>query len=180
MTCILGLIHEGKVYLGADSAGSTDEIVLSRKEPKAFKIGKFGFAYTTSFRMGDILHYSFTPPPFTVGQITVDKYMRTLFIDEVQATFESGGFGSRGKDADGEAGGNFLVGFAGRLFSIQADYQVGEHRIEYFADGAGSHFAFGSLHSTADHKPKERVLMALQASAKFSPSVSAPFTIITV
>jgi 20S proteasome alpha/beta subunit len=56
MTCIVGIVHEGKVYLGADSAGSTNDFIATRKEPKAFKINNFGFAYTSSFRMGDLLH----------------------------------------------------------------------------------------------------------------------------
>ena len=179
MTCIVGLVHESKVYLGADSAGSTDDFTSTRKEPKAFKVGHFGFAYTTSFRMGDLLHYSFTPPPFTVGEITIDKYMRTLFVDEVRATFELGGFGTIDKDGS-DVGGDFLVAFKGRLFAILSDFQVAEHRTEYYADGSGAHFAFGSLFSTSTSKPKERVLMALQSATKFSPSVSGPFTIITV
>lgn len=179
MTCIVGLIHQNKVYLGGDSAGSTEDFTLTRKEPKAFKVGRFGFAYTTSFRMGDLIHYGFTPPPFFKEDISVDKYMRTLFVDELRATFETGGFGKRDGQM-GEEGGNFLVGFAGRLFSIQADFQVGEHRTNYYADGSGAHFAMGSLFSSSGEAPRERVLKALKAAAKFSPSVSAPFTIVTI
>jgi hypothetical protein len=184
MTCIVGIVHEGKVYLGADSAGSTNDFIATRKEPKAFKINNFGFAYTSSFRMGDLLHYSFVPPVFDEAEETLDRYMRTKFIAEIKHTFAEGGFGNLAKDSGGakeeDTGGDFLVGIAGRLFSIEDDYQVAEYRKDYYADGSGYQYALGSLYSTKEENPRDRVRKALKASAEFSPSVSAPFTIISV
>ena len=51
MTCIVGLIHEDKVYIGADSAGAANGNITIRKDKKVFKVGEFIFGCTSSFRM---------------------------------------------------------------------------------------------------------------------------------
>jgi hypothetical protein len=185
MTCIVGLVHGDKVYLGADSAAATsdysiDNVLDIRKAPKTFKISEFGFAYTTSFRMGDLLHYSFKPPKYRKKKMSIDEYMRTIFIDKVRKTFKDGGFGSLDPYDDGERGGTFLVGFKGRLFHVGGNFQIGESANGYSAEGAGAAFALGSLASTSNREPKDRVMMALEAAEKFSPFVRPPFTIIEI
>ena len=63
MTCIVAIAQNGVVYMGSDHAASDDKTgwILARKEPKVFKAGQYGIAFTDSFRMGQILQYSWTP-----------------------------------------------------------------------------------------------------------------------
>jgi len=70
---------------------------------------------------------------------------------------------------------------AGRIFSMDSDFHIGEADVQYMAEGAGQELALGSLYSTAQVKtPRKRVRMALEAAAKFNMSVRPPFTIIEV
>jgi hypothetical protein len=55
MTCIVGIVENGKVYMGGDAAGVNGYSVRVRKDPKLFKVGEFLFGYTSSFRMGQLL-----------------------------------------------------------------------------------------------------------------------------
>ena len=57
MTCIVAIAQNGVVYMASDHAASDDKTgwILSRKEPKVFKNGQYGIAFTDSFRMGQIL-----------------------------------------------------------------------------------------------------------------------------
>ena len=62
MTVIVGLQHNGAVYIGGDSAGIAGYDLMIRHDEKVFVNQQFIMGYTTSFRMGQILRYSFKPP----------------------------------------------------------------------------------------------------------------------
>lgn len=62
MTCIVGLVDKGSIYMGGDSAGVAGLSVTTRADEKVFLNGPFIMGFTTSFRMGQILRYKFVPP----------------------------------------------------------------------------------------------------------------------
>ena len=184
MTCIVAIAQGGTVYMGSDHAASDDKSgwILSRKDPKVFKVGQYGIAFTDSFRMGQILQYSWTPPKYTPTKTNsgLDKFMRTKFIDSVKQTFKDSGFGTIGGSEE-DTGGIFIVGVEGRIFTIDEDFHVGENVVNYMAEGSGGMFALGALHATKNQKnPRMRLKAALEASAEFSMSVAPPFTYIQV
>ena len=188
MTCIVALINENKVFLGGDAAASDDKsgLIFQRTDPKVFKVGQFGIGFVDSFRMGQILQYSWTPPVYkpTAGYRNLDKFLRTRFVESVKEAFKENGYGNQNPGTeDGDEGGIFLITVqgAGRIFSMDSDFHIGEADVQYMAEGAGQELALGSLYSTAQVKtPRKRVRMALEAAAKFNMSVRPPFTIIEV
>jgi ATP-dependent protease HslVU (ClpYQ) peptidase subunit len=184
MTCIVAIAQNGTVYMGSDHAASDDKSgwVMSRKEPKVFKVGQYGIAFTDSFRMGQILQYNWTPPKYTPTKTNsgLDKIMRTKFIDSVKVAFKEHGFGDIG-GTDEDTGGIFIVGLEGRIFVVDEDFHVGENVVNYMAEGSGGMFALGALHATKNQKnPKMRLKLALEAASEFSMSVAPPFTYIQV
>ena len=185
MTCIVAIAQNGTVYMGSDHAASDEKTgwILSRKEPKVFKVGQYGIAFTDSFRMGQILQYSWTPPKYTPTKTNsgLDKFMRTKFIDSVKVAFKDGGYGSIGSSSEEDSGGIFIVGVCGRLFTIDEDFHVGENVVNYMAEGSGGMIALGALHATKKQKnPRIRLKAALEAATEFNMSVSAPYTYIQV
>lgn len=175
MTCIVGLVDNGSVYIGGDSAGVAGLSISIRSDEKVFQNGPFIMGFTTSFRMGQLLRYKFDPPQQTVGQTDM-QYMVTDFIDGVRRCFAANGFG----DKDATSGGTFLVGYKGKLYVIQSDYQVGIPSELYDAVGCGTDLALGSLFSTqeSDLNAEERVIMALKAATAFSAGVAPPFLLV--
>ena len=178
MTCIVGLVHKGRVWMGGDSAG-VDEAGLSlvqRVDKKVFVNGPFLFGFTSSFRMGQLLAYAFKPPLCGDGEDVMDFMVRD-FINGVRDCLNSGGF-SKIED-NVETGGGFLVGYDGRLFHVEDDYQVGESLHGYDACGCGEGPALGSLFSSQkEQDPRKRIHMALSAAETFSGGVRAPFHVI--
>ncbi len=173
MTCIVGLVQNGCIVMGADSAGVSGYDMRIRRDRKIFKLDDMVVAFTSSFRMGQLLGYGFTPPFLRPG-VDVMTYMVTEFIDAVRVRLKAGGFASLKDNA--EAGGIFLVGFHGRIFCIQSDYQVSESVDGYDAQGCGESFALGSLRSTRGcDNAQSRVTEALETAAAFSAGVRAPF-----
>jgi hypothetical protein len=177
MTCIVGLVDRGSVYIGGDSAGVAGLHLSLNAAPKVFQNGPFLMGYTSSFRMGQLLQYAFDPPVRTVSQ-DVYAYMVTTFVDSVRECLKGGGYAR--KNNEEEEGGTFLVGYEGRLFTIEDDYQVHETVGGYHAVGCGAPYALGSMHVTGYMTPEHRIRMALETSAHFSAGVRAPFTVLKV
>ncbi|MFI2358160.1 hypothetical protein OG582_11910 [Streptomyces anulatus] len=88
MTVIVGLVHKGRVHLGADSAGVSGLQLTVRRDPKAFRNGPYALGFTTSFRMGQLLRFAFEPPQPT-GDL--DRFMVTTWTDALRACLRDGG-----------------------------------------------------------------------------------------
>lgn len=176
MTCIVGLVDNGKIYMGGDSAGCAGWNLSIRADQKVFKNNDFIMGFADSFRMGQLLRYSFTPPPY-YEEFDLYKYMVTDFVDTARKCFKNGGFAE--KDKEVESGGHFLVGFKGRLFRIESDYQVGENQLPFAACGCGQSSALGSLFSTHGiiAPPRDRIRIALEAAERLNAGVRQPFHI---
>lgn len=188
MTCVIALIDGNKVYLGGDGAASEDKtgLIVQRVDPKVFKVGQFGIGFVDSFRMGQILQYNWTPPIYkpTLNHKSLDKFMKTKFVDSVKEAFKENGFGNFSQSTEeGDEGGTFIIAVqgTGRIFTMDPDFHIGECDVMYMAEGSGQQVALGSLYSTTNIKsPRKRVRMALEASSKFIMTVRPPFTIIEV
>ena len=179
MTCCVGIEHDGGVLLGADSAGTAGWSQTIRSDAKAFVNGPFGMAYTSSFRMGQLLRYKLNPPEPTKSDLKdLDRFIATTFIDAVRETFNENGYGK--VDSNVERGGSFLVGIAGRLYTIDSDYQFGRAVCGFDSVGCGSDLALGSLHTTSRYSipPRERAQLALEAAAALSAGVAGPFVFV--
>ena len=176
MTCIVAVAHEGKVTMGADSASVSGWDVTIERFPKIVEVGSFLIGFTSSWRMGQLLAHSMTPPERLEGQ-TVEAYLITGFIGAVRQALRDGGFAK--KENEVEQGGQFLVGFEGRIFQVHSDYQVAENEIGFDACGSGADYAMGAMLSTPHLAPQDRVLKALQAAGTFSIGVRPPFITVT-
>ena len=180
MTCIVGFSTKGKVYIGGDSAGVGGWNLTVRKDQKVFKNGPCIMGFTSSFRMGDLLHYSLTVPERHSDE-DVDKWMRTAFIDAVRNCLKMGGYATKEKEA--EEGGVFLVGYDGRLFYSDSDYQVGEALDCYDAVGCGEAYAKGAMAamiSAGDIAPENMIRIALEITERNCAGVRAPFNIVSI
>jgi hypothetical protein len=170
------------LYIGGDSAGVSGLDVISRKDSKVFNVGEMIFGYTSSFRMGQLLRFSFNPPKHEDGLDTYE-YMCTVFIDKIRKTLKKGGYTKI--NFNEEEGGVFLVGYRKRLFLIHSDFQVGESIDDYHSIGCGDKYALGALSilckntGVSTHLTAEYIITeSLSAAAKFSGGVEGPFNII--
>ncbi len=177
MTCVVGLIHEGKVWMGCDSAAVDGWALDTRAEPKVFVRGPYMIGYTTSFRMGQILRFAPGIPVPDRGNAT--EFMATKFVEWVRTAFRSEGFIKN--DGGREEGGVFMVGVASRLFCVYEDFHVAESTSLYAAIGSGRDLALGALAALSYFDlaitPAEHIRQALMASEKHNAGVRQPFHI---
>jgi hypothetical protein len=176
MTCIAGIVDHGTVWLGGDSAGIAEWSLTVRADPKVFRNGPLILGFTSSFRVGQLLQYKLQVPPRD-RQLDISAYLVTSFIDAVRDCLKAGGVAS--KENEVENGGTFLIGYAGRLFEIYSDYQVGESLDGIAAVGCGAQVALGALYATPKLAPKKRLRVALQTAERCNAGVRAPFVILS-
>lgn len=175
MTCVVGIVENGVVSIGADSAGvdGSRMTMAIREDRKVFRNGEFVMGFTSSFRMGQLLAFNLSLPKPREGDDLMGFMVRD-FISTVRQVLKDGGFARN--NSGSESGGEFLVGFRARLFRIFDDFQVAESCRPYDACGCGDLIALGSLFSTPNLSPaRARLTEALEAAETFSAGVRAPF-----
>ena len=187
MTCIVGLIDDGEVYMGSDSAGVQGWDLRLRSDNKVFQIKDMLIGFTTSFRMGQILRFALplnlAPYPYSgYSQDEVERYMYLDFLENVRELFKIKGYSKI--ENNNEAGGEFLVGFQGQLWSVYEDFQIAQFDIPFQAIGCGASFAMGALSVIWEEgkcwpiEPKQMIQMALCTAEKFSAGVRGPFNVL--
>lgn len=175
MTCIIGLETEDGVMMGCDSAAVAGYDITVSRIQKVFKRGEFLIGYTTSFRMGQLLQYGLEVEPQRDDQSDIE-FLATTFIDAARDCLKKGGF-TRVEDEQ-EEGGFFLLGYKGKLYIIQSDFQVNSSVDGYMAIGCGANYALGAMHATPDVFHGPRIYDALETAGYFSNGVCPPYMIV--
>lgn len=178
MSCIAGIEQDGKVFIGGDSAGVAGLDIIVRADEKVFVNNTCLFGFTSSFRMGQILRYQLAVPdrPSTMPD---DKFVHTLLIEAIRKVLKDFGYSTVNNNT--EAGGEFLLGYAGRLYDVGSDYQVSRSVEPFAACGCGASYALAVLHTIApEQDPEYRLTMALEAAEHFSCGVRRPFVILNI
>lgn len=179
MTCIVGLINKGKVYIGGDSAGVSGYSLAHRADEKVFKKDNMIFGFTSSFRMGQILRYSLKIPDHD-PRISDDEYMCTTFVDSIIECFKTKGYATISNNEI--SGGVFIVGYNENLYMIESDFQVGKQLGRFAACGCGEDYALGALSILENMKltPEEKVTKALEVATHWSAGVIGPYNIVSI
>ena len=168
MTCVVGVVHERRVYLGADSAAVGVDALIQRRDTKVFRLGEAVVGVAGSFRVAQIVRYH--APPL-VARRDMHRYLCVDWVGEfrrrVQAEVST-------REGDEFAGG-MLIGIAGQIWQVEGDYQVGRAVHAFDATGSGAQVALGSLWSTRGQPPPVRVRLALTAAETFSSTVRRPW-----
>jgi 20S proteasome alpha/beta subunit len=169
--------------MGADSAGTAGSFQDVFNSPKLFKRGPFIIGGSGSYRGIQLLQFNvpldeILPLDDYIPKkdVSPEAYMH-LMAELIRENFKDNGLSDIENNVEGSDS-CFLIGFRGRLFSVQYDFAVLESSNDYYAIGSGTAYALGSLHHSKDDKPLNRVLDALRCAEYYSSSVKGPFHIL--
>jgi 20S proteasome alpha/beta subunit len=171
----VGLVSGDRVFVGADSMGSSDYEYDIRSDPKVFRKGRsFLIGFCGSFRVGQLVQCGFTPPRRTAKQ-TDFEYMVSFssalkrFLHSEDASFEES---------------SLIVAYRGKLYCVFEDFQVSARSGKYDAIGSGSSWAKGAVGALLKHSSEmdaEAVVRAaLEEAELHSTTTRGPFTILSV
>jgi len=175
MTCIIGLVEDKKVYIGGDSYTSDGWHINETARRKIFEKDKFLIGTSGSIRVSQLLRHKISPRRQYENEDD-DEYMVLAFADAVRETLkDSGALDSSGVgDAMGGRS-QCLVGYKGKLYHFDMDFQVDRYAENFDAVGIGAHFAVAAMMALRDMKPIERIKRALEITSHFCEGVRAPF-----
>lgn len=176
MTCICGMVRNNHVYMAGDLMGSNGFTGKVYPDSKVFVNGEFIIGYTSSFRMGQILEWNWQQPLRQEG-ISDREYMQLNVVESLRETFAAFGYGVKSGLED--IGGNFLIGYHGKLYEMQDNFSL--LSVEDFAAvGSGQYHAeaiLHLLHQEQDLHPFYIMQTAIGTAAHFTQSVSHECTV---
>ena len=176
MTCIVAEVKDGVVHMAGDKCGSNGYTKIMVDKSKVFINRNFIIGYTTSFRMGQLLEFTWNPPEKLPSQ-SEENFIYKTVVDSIKAMLKADGF------ATDKEGGSFLFGYEGKLYEMQDDYAI--FKIDkYSAVGCGEQEAKAVLH-TLDHinyecDMEERLSLAIKASSLTKTGVSSEYNYLSL
>lgn len=181
MTCVIGYVEKDTVYMGADSRTSQENYIDTMNDTKVFINGDFIMGASGTLRGLNVLKYQFDPPEHP-KDMSIEQYMNSLFINELQYTFINLGVVQLDKEENIDLSSTIvLVGYKGRLFEIGKDFSVFESVRSFRAIGSGGQLAMSYLLATMNDPItfiKEKIYNALVVTSKIDASVGPPFIIL--
>jgi hypothetical protein len=195
MTCIVGIVDGGVVLMGSDSAATDDSGSIEiQKASKTFTLQVplvgptkrsmpmlVGFA--GSFRIAQILQWSFKVPKWDpthpLMEYLVSRFVPALHAAVLTALGEPKA--PEGTEAHALRDSSFLIGFQGRLFTLESNGQIMEALHGYSSVGSGALVALGAMWSATKAaqaaEPWTVLEVGLGAAEYFISTVRRPFYI---
>jgi 20S proteasome alpha/beta subunit len=175
MTCIIGLEYAGAVWMGADSYVGEGHTADSLREPKVHRSGIALLGHSGSYRRLCVLRaerIQLDGGAWTARKVTLEV------VPQMVSILERHGVRHREAGSGPDESGGTVLCIGGRVFEIDSAMSVVRSRYGYSAIGSDARPALGSLASTADLEPRKRVLLALEAAERHTPTVRRPWKIL--
>lgn len=185
MSCIVGYTQDGHIWMGADSAGTTEGgNQFSLSTPKIYKESEFLIGSVGQCR-GLQLVQDFLDLEDLIkkaGDAYSDWSLIQSLAESARECFADRGYANVKEGR--ESGDIFLIGFRGQLYQIEAEFDVLQFNGNCHAVGSGDMIALGALYALStvwgpdgSYQPKDFVEFALEAASKYRSDVRPPFII---
>ena len=181
MSCVVSLIHNDELYLGADSGMFLEDCILPARFDKVFWNGPFLIGAVGSVRSSQVIKHGVQIPD--LGDRDPVEFLVNEFTENMREVLNQRGRSTSGEDGDAVAA-SILVGFRDhsrnpRLFMVGHDFSVIEPTQPFFAVGAGADAAMGYIEGAwdGDWNPDDLVKGALTTAGKYSTWVREPYRV---
>lgn len=170
MTCIVGYVDKGEVYIGGDSMAVIDSNYFIDPHKKVFEIGPFLIGGAGDSDALDRIEHFMSIDPRPDG-ITDVHYLNTCFIPALKYVI---------KDFS-KPEVNLIVGYNKAIYFVAGDFTIGSTTEKFMGAGSGGAYAVGAmaiLDKMNNLTPKQKLIKAMQASERFINSVKGPYYVI--
>lgn len=152
MTCVVGVRTTRGVLLAGDQQMSWENGKRMSRDAKTIPLSEIlAVAYCGSGRLGQILQHHLDglddPPLGRDDQRWVVKHFVPYLRDVLATTGHL--VVSLADNVEGLGYSAFLLAVRGRLFMVEDDFSVAEHRYAFDALGSGMETAIGAMHTAA-------------------------------
>ncbi len=189
MTCIAGVVSNGKVWMGADSCYSYGDTMQVRGDRKIFTAGELIIGCSGSIRFSQVIERHFFAKAPEIPEVV--KTSRDFYLWAQEAFVPNISWLAMKSEYEGakinETGWSMLIGARGILCEINKDFSVSCDGSKFNAIGSGDFYAISSLFTTKKifgwdsedgfQHPRESLLLSLAAAANSVSSVCGPFVV---
>lgn len=170
MTCIAGVVRDGRVFMAGERGASEGNYIVPIDKPKVWKVNGYLLGYAGTFD-GQHLQYNFNPP---TPEGNLDKFMHSKFLKSLKSFYKEWDIESKDSEL------SLLIGVKGKIYEHEASgLTLVSYERDFIAIGSGAEYAMGSLYTTQNHKdPKRRLTLALNAACEYSTSCIGPVDIL--
>jgi ATP-dependent protease HslVU (ClpYQ) peptidase subunit len=178
MSCVVGLIEDGIVYLAGDSQATGGCHKVTCRDPKVFRLEAMVVGATGDPHVAQLVRYGLKLPAY--DQAHDDDpfaYLVTTFVPGLHRLVRDQGVPEpKGDGVDW----SLLIGLAGRLFAVDSGLAVEEAHARFNAIGCGAVAATAAFHALRPFPltPRQRLTGALDSVAKVDVHVSGPFAFV--
>jgi ATP-dependent protease HslVU (ClpYQ) peptidase subunit len=192
MTCIAGIEHDGAVWMAADSAALDGGYGLTLMDTKkVFITGEILFGVSGSMRVANLLQYGLEIPK-QAPDVDDMTYLVCTVVESIRSRLKQGGVGKTDESQDVFGPGDILLGYNGKLYLLDTDYQIIRDNRGYAAIGSGGDVALGILWYThhrdlsprethhRDLSPRERLKATIFGACDHNAGCALPMSIISL
>lgn len=176
MTCILGVVTDTGVFLGADHQVTFGTEYADLLIPKVWEAGPLIIGASGSARFGQIVKYHVHVEPPQWG-MNIVAWLVTTYVPAVSAAVDQYG----GKEEDGLFNGDILIAVYGHLYRIDRAGAVYWIDRDYEAIGSGASYAIGALAGLqrvgVAMFDRSHIELALAVACSFDAHCRPPFTV---
>lgn len=122
MSCVVALVDNGEIYIGADSFCADGGTFYPVVDQKIFTKKKLLIGCTGKFRVINLIHHAFILPDLQSGQ-SFEQYLNTNFVDAIRDCLRKAG-SLKNESGMETMEAVMLVGHEGRLFVVEEDFNT--------------------------------------------------------
>lgn len=150
MTAIVGLVRDGKVYIGGDSNVSYGWVQRRLAAPKVFVLPKAQMIVGVSgdVRIQQIFQYH---ADIELPEGDAEQTLVQFFIPHFREVVKQHGYEKTDAGQSGIGEVAALFGFRGQLFKLDGNFAIANYVSSYAAVGSASEIAIGALAALALH-----------------------------
>ena len=186
MSVVVALNQDGVIYVGCDSQVSDSRSKYTLTNPNNYKIWKLKgfedyciFGGVGSLRDINLVRVSdelLDELSILKGNINFEYVVKNL-VSNMFNMLDQYDRVKKSDDNSKRMGSSYIFSYNDSLFEISVDGSVIEVD-EYTAIGSGSDIALGSLNTTNNMDPIERIILAIESSCKTNLYVNYPIVIL--
>jgi ATP-dependent protease HslVU (ClpYQ) peptidase subunit len=165
--------------MGGDSALIRDWDKRQLAEPKVFRLGEMLIGCAGSPRTQQLIQYNLEIPKNNYTEHGDMRYLVTEFIPVLRTCLKNGGETKIENNRE-ETESILLLGWHGKAYSIQTNFQVDRISNGFTATGVGDAYAMGALAAMTIINPEQTVLLALEIAGMFSNGVCGPYYVFSI
>ena len=182
MTCVIAIkdVENNCILMGADSCVSSGMRERIMSNQKIFVLNNTENALigmSGTLRDINLMKYSFAVNKNDFEAEIGTGYIVNDMIPIIKATLDLGGSEVTAQGIDAFQS-NIILAHKEEMWLIYNDYSVSQYTdADFLATGSGSSYAIGALEAMYDFDlpAKDKLLIALEASAKYATGVAPPF-----